>query len=186
MVGSGAVVSVWLFGCLYGHAPGRCDCWGLFRFHEGCDPALLRVAGRDITQPVDVANEMARTISNRCRCYSDDALFTRHKATCERQPLNFFTSERISYNEPFTLAELRSAIATLRSVSEGDDQIHNDMLKHLPSCALDAVLATLNRLWKKGDFPPTWREAIMIPILKPEKDSVDPGNYRPISLTSSL
>ncbi|CAG5134700.1 unnamed protein product, partial [Candidula unifasciata] len=36
------------------------------------------------------------------------------------------------------------------------------------------------------NVPLIWREAIMIPLIKPGKDSSNASNYRPISLTSCL
>ena len=84
------------------------------------------------------------------------------------------------------MAELMSAIAKLRSVSEGPDMIHNDMLTHLPHVALEVLLSVFNRLWERGEFPATWRKATVIPLLKPGKSGLDPLLYRPISLTSSL
>ena len=35
-------------------------------------------------------------------------------------------------------------------------------------------------------FPPSWRKATLVAIPKPDKDSSDPNNYRPIALTSCL
>ncbi|GFW58611.1 putative RNA-directed DNA polymerase from transposon X-element [Trichonephila clavipes] len=40
------------------------------------------------------------------------------------------------------------------------------------------------RVWKEHCFPFSWREAIVIPILKPGKVATDPLSYRPIALTS--
>ena len=84
------------------------------------------------------------------------------------------------------MAELTAAIDSLRSVAEGPDAIHNDMLRRLPAAALEALLATFNSLWETGTFPAAWREATVIPILKPGKSGLDPLHYRPISLTSSF
>ncbi|CAL1263641.1 unnamed protein product [Larinioides sclopetarius] len=41
-------------------------------------------------------------------------------------------------------------------------------------------------IWKERKFPSSWREAVIIPILKPGKDAKSPNNYRPIALTSVL
>ena len=41
-------------------------------------------------------------------------------------------------------------------------------------------------MWESGCFPPSWREAVVIPIPKPGKDHSDPGNFRPTALTSCL
>ncbi|GFY29919.1 probable RNA-directed DNA polymerase from transposon X-element [Trichonephila clavipes] len=41
-----------------------------------------------------------------------------------------------------------------------------------------------NRVWKEHCFLSSWRNAIVIPILKPGKMATDPLSYRPIALTS--
>ncbi|GFS79742.1 putative RNA-directed DNA polymerase from transposon X-element [Trichonephila clavipes] len=42
----------------------------------------------------------------------------------------------------------------------------------------------LAEVWKEHCFPSSWREAIVIPFLKPGKVATDPLSYRPIALTS--
>ena len=68
----------------------------------------------------------------------------------------------------------------------GPDEIHYEFLKQLPSCSLDFLLQAFNEVWVSGKFPPSWKQATIIPIPKPGKDSTDPSNYRPIALTSCL
>ena len=43
-----------------------------------------------------------------------------------------------------------------------------------------------NKLWQSAFIPHQWREAVVIPIPKPEKNQSNLSNYRPISLTSYL
>ena len=59
--------------------------------------------------------------------------------------------------------------------------VHNDMLRHLPDCALDALLVIFNHLWESGEFPASWREATVIPLLKPGK-----SGRRSLALSSYL
>ena len=151
------------------------------RFSTTPLPAL-RVNNRDITHPVNVAEEIARSLSARCRSRQS----TRRQAQGEGGSVDFSTTERLAYNEPFTMPELVSAISSLQSVAEGPDLIHNDMLRHLPAVALEALLAVFNSVWETGTFPAAWQQAMVIPILKPGKSGLDPLHYRPISLTSSL
>jgi hypothetical protein len=40
--------------------------------------------------------------------------------------------------------------------------------------------------WRKGQIPKPWRNAHIIPILKPNKPPEYPKSYRPISLTSCI
>ncbi|GFU59100.1 putative RNA-directed DNA polymerase from transposon BS [Trichonephila clavipes] len=42
----------------------------------------------------------------------------------------------------------------------------------------------LIKVWKQHCFPSSWREAIVIPILKPGKVATDPLSYRLIALSS--
>ena len=147
---------------------------------------VLRMHGQDILHPAHVANEIAGALAARCGAANADPVFLRHRSRCEANPVDFATSEQFAYNQPFSLTELRLAISGLRSVAEGPDEVHNDMLRHLPSSALKVLLAVFNSLWESGDFPAAWREAIVVPLLKPGKSGTDPAHYRPISLTSSL
>ena len=147
---------------------------------------VLRVGNRDVMDPADVANEMAAALSQRSRGGNTDPRFLQHRARSERIHIDFTTSESLSYNSRFTMAELNAVIGTLRDVTEGPDGIHNKMIQHLPQSALRVLLSIYNSLWEKGEFPPGWREATVIPILKAGKSGSDPLHYRPISLTSAL
>ena len=62
--------------------------------------------------------------------------------------------------------------------------VHYQFLKHLPFTSLSILLDILNDVWQSVDFPSSWKEALVIPIPKPGKDSSDPNNDRPIALTS--
>jgi len=60
------------------------------------------------------------------------------------------------------------------------------MLKHLGSIAMMKLLFFYNKVWQVGTLPRSWKEAVIIPIRKPGKDSSNPMNYRPIALTSHV
>ena len=146
---------------------------------------VLRMNGVDIADPMEVANQFGHALSERCKI-GNDPRFAIYKTHCERQQIRFFTSELLSYNQPFSMRELEWAISELRSVAEGPDFIHNDMLKVLPRSAKEVLLGIFNAVWESGEFPASWREAIIVPLLKPGKSGLDPFHYRPVSLTSCL
>ena len=50
----------------------------------------------------------------------------------------------------------------------------------------EILLQLFNTIWLSGKIPSSWKEAIVLPIPKPNKDLSDPTNYRPIALTSCL
>ena len=60
------------------------------------------------------------------------------------------------------------------------------MLQKLPKCSIKAVLKLYNHIWLNDDFPVSWRHSIVLPVLKPGKDPLNPVSYRPISLTPTL
>ena len=84
------------------------------------------------------------------------------------------------------MGELVDSLKKSHDTAVGPDDIHYQILKHLPECTLDTLLNIYNQIWDGGDFPTEWREATIIPMLKPGKDTTNPNNYRPIALTSCI
>ena len=108
------------------------------------------------------------------------------KSEKKKNQLNFNSSNSEHYNKPFTFKELKSTLNKAHDSSPGQDEVHYQFLKHLPFTSLSALFDIFNDIWQSGDFPLSWREALVIPIPKPGKDASDPANYRPIALTSCL
>ena len=48
------------------------------------------------------------------------------------------------------------------------------------------MLALMNTVWKEGRLPLAWKQAVVVPILKPGKEAEHPGSYRPIALTAVM
>ena len=82
------------------------------------------------------------------------------------------------------ITELKDAITVSKDTATGPDDIHCQMLKHLPEFALDTLLHIFNGIWTTGGFSERWRLTTIIPIPKPGKDHADPTNYRPTERTS--
>jgi len=91
-----------------------------------------------------------------------------------------------TYNSLFKLEELISAITKSADSTVGPYEIHYQMLKHLPDITLETLLQIINDHWISGLFPPSWRQAVVLPIPKADKDRTDPNSHRPIALTSCL
>ena len=90
-----------------------------------------------------------------------------------------------TFCSPFSSLELSTTISQLStSTSSGPDQITYPLLSHLPQSALHFLLYIFNLSWSTHTFPSTWKQSIIIPILKSGKPSDSPSSYRPISLTS--
>ncbi|GIY94040.1 putative RNA-directed DNA polymerase from transposon BS [Caerostris extrusa] len=116
------------------------------------------------------------------------ALFKKAVLEAKRKCFDDFISN-INYKEdtPFTLEELRLAIEFQRvKKSPGADNIHVEFLKHMSDTVKNTLLCTFNRIWETGLVPAQWKRAVVIPILKKNKDPKQLSSYRPISLTSIL
>ena len=60
------------------------------------------------------------------------------------------------------------------------------MFKNLSVRSLNGLLTFYNHIWTSREFPAAWAEAVVVPILKQDKDGTDPLHYRPIALTSCV
>ena len=81
---------------------------------------------------------------------------------------------------------MRKALKKCPDTAVGCGDIHYKFLKHLPFRSLDSLLRIFKQIWHTAILLDSWREAIVIPIPKPSKDSTNPGNYRSIALTSCI
>ena len=100
--------------------------------------------------------------------------------------MNFKSQNNEIYNKDFNLDELVEAIQLSHDSATGPDEIHYQMLKHLPDTFFETLLNIFNYIWTTGKFPEDWTLATTIPFPKPGKDPAEPNNYRLIALTSCL
>ena len=154
--------------------------WKKIRKMSGKTPSrthlTLKTNNKIITEPYEVANMLADYYKS---IDLTNAPNVRPASTPRRKEMQ-------TYNTEITTKELIEAIETCKKTSPGPDKIHNIMLKHLPQSMLQLLLLTFNWFWKSGTIPEQWREAHIIPILKPGKDPLSSQSYRPISLTNTL
>ncbi|KFZ63590.1 RNA-directed DNA polymerase from mobile element jockey, partial [Podiceps cristatus] len=67
--------------------------------------------------------------------------------------------------------------------SMGLDEVHLLVLRERADKVAKPLSIVFDRLWKSGEVPTDWRRGNITPIFKKGKKE-DPGNYRPVSLTS--
>ena len=161
--------------------------WNMIRNIKGKESTNsihhLSVNDRDVTSHRDIANALADNVSyNSSSAFSTDA-FTSVRCKAEKQNINFSSENVEVYNRPFSLEELQDALRRAHDTSAGPDEIHYQLLKHLPDVSLLLLLNIFNKIWISGDFPSDWK---VIPIPKPGKDPTNPTNYRLITLTSCI
>ena len=83
--------------------------------------------------------------------YSEE--FQKYKKQQEKTKLNFKSSNNEEYNTPFNLDELKDAISKAHDTATGPDEVHYQMLKHLPPKSLQALLDILMICGKLESFP---------------------------------
>ncbi len=66
----------------------------------------------------------------------------------------------------------------------GPDEIHNEMLKHLPPSMHRALHNLFTLMWMTGTTPDRWKEANTILLHKKNDESLL-ENYRPIALANT-
>ena len=86
----------------------------------------------------------------------------------------------------FTLEELDHALHQVRDSAPGMDGITATMLSHLPPEGKQVLLRLLNNFWCSADFPDSWHQQLLLPILKPGKPPESAASYRPIALASII
>ncbi|CAM4575936.1 unnamed protein product [Lepidochelys kempii] len=67
--------------------------------------------------------------------------------------------------------------------SMGPDGLHPRVLKELADVIAAPLAIISENSWPSGEVPDDWKKANVVPIFKKGKEE-DPGNYRPVSLTS--
>ena len=100
--------------------------------------------------------------------------------------LTHYKDNSDSYNEPFTLQELKDAIGETTDTSPGKDKIAYTMFRKFREKSLSILLLFINRIWFLQELPSQWKHSIIIPSIKQGKDPSDPQSYRPIALTSNF
>ena len=138
--------------------------------------------GTLITDRVQIANTLGAAIEKGSSSEYYSKEFQAIKAQKEKQIINFKPNKNLRFNKKFTMRDLKRSLKKSNNSSPGPDQIHYEILRHLPIELLDIMNAT----WKSDTFPESWREALIISIPKPGKDNFNPLNCRPIALTSCI
>jgi hypothetical protein len=100
--------------------------------------------------------------------------------SCNPKPLGP-ESDNISMEE--LVSSLKAGMA---KEAKGPDGLAPQFLKNLVEVSRSFMLDTFNKSCREGVCPQSWRDAIIVPILKPGKPQGQLDSYRPIPLTTCL
>ncbi|XP_050975638.1 uridine 5'-monophosphate synthase isoform X1 [Labeo rohita] len=179
--------------CSIGREVQLSDVWGMIRAMGGIrkNYELPVMSNRDKTA-VSNQEKAELLVQTFLRVHSSDNLAVEARQSRNRTLMEFpniLQKDEVSENPldlPLNMFELKRAIISARQTTPGKDGVCYKMLAHMTENTLEIILILFNQIWDTGQLPSIWKQAIIIPILKPGKDPSDPSSYRPIALTSHL
>ena len=141
-----------------------------------------------LDQTIDIANALGNSWS----AYSSNCNFSE---TYQENKSIVQNNIDISYNlskrakcieKEITLIELQACLSSLHGKTPGYDQITYTMLKNLENSDKLKLCQLYNKILNSSVIPFQWKNAIVIPIVKPNKPIDSIAAYRPISLLSCI
>ena len=175
-------------GKVSGNTPMK-EVWNMVRRIRGRPPAkinILEEGGTRYTTTPEICEKIASTFETTTKSTNYDPIFRNYKQMEEGKNINITSNNLEVYNREISKAEMVAALTRARNTTPGPDNISYEMLRQLPEQAANYLLKIFNKLFKENSFPRQWRESIIIPIPKPDKNLSSPSNYRPNSLTSTI
>ena len=126
-----------------------------------------------------------KAVKERKKAQRKNSVTDNYSSQCQRikmlkgkRRLDFSSTNEEDYTLPFSMTELKQSLWRTNDLATGLDQVHYQLLTHLPNSTLPVLLKVYNHVWESGCSPPSWRKVVVIPIPKPRKDHSDPGNFK--------
>lgn len=170
------------------------DFWKLVKITDGNvgtpnTVAPLLDGNRTITDPKEKADTIAKHLQKTSSDENLNANFKllKYKHAIEQQErLQRKTNNNEELNKKYSMDEFKTSLFAKSDTAAGDDTVSYTIIKHLSDKAHTQILELLNLIFISGNIPKPLKHAIVIPILKPDKDKHEAVSYRPISLTSHV
>jgi hypothetical protein len=101
-----------------------------------------------------------------------------------QDPAPYQQTVHVMGNVTITLDEVLAVLSALDANSSmGPDGLHPCLLKSCATSLAYPLWSIFNQSLNQGCLPVLWKQSLVVPIFK-SKSRFDPGNYRPVSLTS--
>ena len=114
--------------------------------------------GTKITERMDIANRLTPEISKNSSSKNYCTEFQKHQEKAQKKHIDFDTDNSENYNIPFTIRELCDALKKSHDTATGPDEIHYQLLKHMPRDSLMVLLDIFNDIWASGEIPDCWKD----------------------------
>lgn len=158
-----------------------------FKGNKHNNIAHLRHNGKLFTSDEDKARLIANQFEKSHHLTQDMAHSIERKVYKSIRHIDSTDVINLNSAELVTENEIYMHIKNLKNnKAPGFDEIPNIILKKLPDKAIKLLKNIFNACFKFGVFPSHFKQAKVVAIPKQGKDPRDAGNYRPISLLSSL
>ena len=146
--------------------------------------------------PLETENGKATTDSKKADAYNKfySSAKTQKRGNLD-QAFRTLTKKMESRNGPhqsiftdnLSKSELEESLRKCKlQKAPGPDKVSNEMIVNLSGYGRMFLLNLINKTWKNGKLPKSWKKATVIPILKKDKPKEKVNSYRPISLTSCI
>lgn len=106
--------------------------------------------------------------------------------TSNGQIFDIFNYPDLTNIQPFSLEELKFILNNKKDTTPGLDQISYSMLRNLPTQIQKILIKLYNNILEGAPIPGKWKEGLIIPLLKQNKDPSHSDNYRAIVLSSCV
>ena len=133
-------------------------------------PPVLKINGSLISDPKTVSDLFAGHFA-KVSSKDPDSPYHQLRMRKESCHLDFTARTSESYNIPFTMKEFLSALSKSKNSAPGVDDILYDMIRNSSYNTKVFILGILNRIFKESEFPDIWEIALILPFIKPGKDS---------------
>ena len=100
----------------------------------------------------DISNALGGNFQKNSSSSNYSQQFQDIKMEKERENLNFQSQNNEKYNLPFKLSELKNSLDRSKDTTAGPDDIHYQILKHLPFDALETLLNIMNEMQKSNEM----------------------------------
>ena len=107
----------------------------------------LKYSNNNITDVNEICKTLTKQFAFDSSSDNYSHMFNRYRLKLEKKTIDFETNGHYSYNDVFTLNELKQAIKVSRDTSPGIDTVHYQLLKYLPDDSLLLLLYIFNHIW---------------------------------------